>query len=620
MIPLGTFESEGHRTIEIRGHYALSNLLQELALASDHGRTKIVLNESRIHENAVERLSRMIKHHFWDGLTRRIDAEGLEIICLDPKNRSSDHQPRIYVPYDDRQALEYYRQCAIEKPYLNLDVVQLPKDITPEYVKSINCKPGILALALREQINPDTGKLRLRGEPFVVPGGRFNEMYGWDSYFEVLGLLVDGRIELSKSMVRNFVYEIKYYGKILNANRTYYLTRSQPPFFTDMILQVFYKLPSIEQEDNVDFLRDSFQAAIKEYENVWMSSPRYVPEIGLSRYHAKGIGIPPETEASHFDSVLKGFADKYDMSILEFATKYSEGTIKEQELDEYFTHDRAVRESGHDTTYRLDGKCAYICPVDLNCMLYRYEIDIGNVIKKFFNDSFTTLDGRTVASDIWFQRAAKRKDLLNKYCWNEEKGMYFDYDIKQKCQNDYESVCTFFPLWAQCASHEQAVRVRNVGLKLFEVTGGLVTGTEKSRGPIGIDRPNRQWDYPFGWAPLQIIAWRGLELFGYKDDVARIAYRWLYMITKAFVDFNGVVPEKFDVVTLNHQVNVEYGNVGIDFKFIPREGFGWMNSSYKVGLTYMSMQMKRALGALAKPESLIESTKKHKTFRHSDPH
>jgi alpha,alpha-trehalase len=146
-------------------------------------------------------------------------------------------------------------------------------------------------------------------------------------------------------------------------------------------------------------------------------------------------------------------------------------------------------------------------------------------------------------------------------------------------------------------------------LKLFEVQGGLVSGTQRSRGEISLSRPNRQWDYPYGWAPHQILAWKGLHDYGYAEDARRVAYRWLYMITKSFMDFNGVVPEKFDVVSLNHKVDAEYGNQGIDFEFIPREGFGWMNSSYTVGLTYMTMHMRRALGALVHPNQLIASLK-----------
>lgn len=367
MMTVGTLASQGHRRRDVRGTYALANLLQELALASDHGRKRIVLDESRLHENPVDRLSRMIRHHFWDGLTRRIDADGLESICNDPKNRSTNHQPRIYVPFDDDEALEYYRKVARDKPHLSLDVVQLPKDITPDYVKSINDRPGILSLALKKAKDTN-GSDCIRGVPFVVPGGRFNEQYGWDSYFEALGLLEDGRVTLSKSMVDNFVYEIRHYGKILNANRSYYLTRSQPPFLTDMILQVYRRLP----DKQPGWLRESFCAAIKEYYSVWMSPPRFVSDVGLSRFHGEGIGMPPETESSHFDAVLLPYAEKHGLSISEFSKKYNDREIKEPDLDLYFIHDRAVRESGHDTTYRLEGKCAFICPVDLNCLLYKY--------------------------------------------------------------------------------------------------------------------------------------------------------------------------------------------------------------------------------------------------------
>ena len=127
--------------------------------------------------------------------------------------------------------------------------------------------------------------------------------------------------------------------------------------------------------------------------------------------------------------------------------------------------------------------------------------------------------------------------------------------------------------------------------------GGLVSGTEESRGVISLDRPNRQWDYPYAWPPHQIMAWVGLERYGYLEDAQRLSYRFLYMMTTAFVDFNGVVPEKFDAVKLSHLVDAEYGNQGIDFKMIPREGFGWMNAAYQVGLSFLTTHMRRAVAA-----------------------
>ncbi|KAF9935716.1 alpha,alpha-trehalase nth1 [Modicella reniformis] len=628
VITLGTADSAGFNKYDIRGTYMLSNLLQELSLAQDYGRKYVVLDEARLNENPVDRLSRMIRHHFWDGLTRRIDAEGLEMIANDPKNRSKNTAPRIYIPCGEKEVLEYYKNVSVQKPHLKLDVVQLPEVITPKYVQSINEKPGILALAMTKFVDEE-GHETLKGVPFVVPGGRFNEMYGWDSYFESLGLLIDGRLELAKGMVDNFVYEIQHYGKILNANRSYYLARTQPPFLTDMMLKVFDRLPFSLEIENKQWLAIALTAAIKEYLTIWMSEPRYDPESGLTRYYSEGVGMPPETEPTHFDHVIKPFADAKGLSIHEYSRMYNEGELIEPELDTYFKHDRAVRESGHDTSYRLDNCAADIATVDLNSLLYKYEMDIAEIIQAIFGDTFETPfftcyetssssssssssseqdqpTTMTHTSAEWFERARVRQARINEYCWNEERGLYFDYNTRLKAMGTYESVTTFYTMWAGCADRDKAERMMTCALPLFEVTGGLVSGTEASRGLITLSRPNRQWDFPFGWAPHQIISWIGFEKYGFKEEAKRCSYRWLYTITKSFVDFNGVVPEKFDVVNMTHKVQVEYGNVGVDFKFIPREGFGWMNASYQVGLGYMDRQLRRALGAVMEPSKVFK--------------
>ncbi|KAI8380587.1 trehalase-domain-containing protein [Choanephora cucurbitarum] len=602
---LGTADSGGYRKIDIRGTYMLSNLLQELALANDYGRKHIVLDEARLNENPVDRLSRMIKFNFWDGLTRRIDADSLEVICPDPKNRSSNKNPRIYVPYDDKEAYEFYKQAGEMRKHMNLEVEYLPKEITAEFTKSINDRPGLLTLAMKK-VKDEQGRDTFIGEPFVVPGGRFNEMYGWDSYFTSLGLIEDGRLDLVRSMVENFAYQIKHYGKILNANRSYYLSRSQPPFLTDMVLKVYEKLHPDDKEENKAWLRRVMKSCIKEYWDVWMSEPRLDKKTMLSRYRPDGIGIPPETEASHFIHIIEPFAAKHNVSIDEFNQKYNDGEIKEPELDEYFLHDRAVRESGHDTTYRFEKVCANLATIDLNSLLYKYEIDIADVIRDHLDDDLEDFNGVKQNAEDWLERAKLRRERIDKYLWNEKESLYFDYDTVKEEQTTYESVTGFWALWAGCASQHQAQEMVKHSLSKFEVMGGLVSGTEESRGTISLERPNRQWDFPFGWAPHQILAWIGLDKYGMRDTAARLAYRWLFTITKGFVDFNGVVPEKFDVVSLSHKVEVEYGNVGTDFKCVPREGFGWMNASFQVGLSYLSTQMRRALGACTLPDLLFE--------------
>jgi alpha,alpha-trehalase len=177
--------------------------------------------------------------------------------------------------------------------------------------------------------------------------------------------------------------------------------------------------------------------------------------------------------------------------------------------------------------------------------------------------------------------------------------MFFDYDFALDRRTGYESATTFYPLWAGLASPYQARRLVNEALPLLEASGGLVSGTEASRGEVSRERPQRQWDYPFGWPPHQMLAWQGLVDYGYRKDAQRLAYRWLLMITQNAADYNGTVPEKYDVVHRTHQVFVEYGNVGTQFEYITREGFGWMNASYQVGRALLSSGQTAHLEALA---------------------
>ena len=559
----------------------LSNLLQELTLAKDYGKSQVMLDEARLSENPLDRLTRMIKDSFWKNLTRRIDGSNISIVGRDPKDWTDDPRPRVYVPPGAPEQYEYYKRIAEEHPELRLDVQLLPEGpITPEYVRDLNDKPGLLALAMEEYTTP-FGTKDLRGVPFVVPGGRFNELYGWDSYMESLGLIESGRVDLAKNMVQNFCFCIKHYGKILNANRSYYLGRSQPPFLTDMAERVYEKIKHLPESK--EFLREAVLSAIKEYYSVWTSEPRFDPETTLSRYRPTGLGVPPETESTHFYHILKPYAEKHGVSFEEFVRKYNYGEIKSADLDEYFLHDRAVRESGHDTSYRLENVCANLATVDLNSLLYKYETDIARFIRMEFNDKleippeFQTPENKDKgfeSSAVWDRRARRRKAAMEKYMWDEANGMYFDYDTVKKEMTDYESATTFWAMWAGVATPDKAALLVKKALPKFEELGGLVSGTEKSRGVVGIDRPTRQWDYPYGWAPQQMLAWTGLYRYGYVEEARNLAYKWLFMVTKAYVDFNGTVVEKYDVTRPidPHRVDAEYGNQGLDFKGVSREG------------------------------------------------
>lgn len=578
--------SDSGESHTIRGTYFLSNLLQELVIAKNEGHTTLDVSLEHIEELPVTRISRMIRDYYWKGLTRTMDANGIEALLSDTKNESlASDVLRIYVPSKDQRAINYYKNLESKYP---IQTIELPEEITPEYVATLNNYPGILSLKLESE------NYQIKGVPFVVPGGRFNEMYGWDSYFESVGLIVDGKVELAKAMADNFQYEIEYYGKILNANRSYYLTRTQPPFYSSLIREVY------EITHDKTWLRNHLETAIYEYDTVWMVKGKRLTENGLNRYLAEGIGMPPECEMGHFDSVLKPYADEKRMSVRDYEIGYKRNIIQNSQLDDYFIHDRSVRESGHDTSYRIDGDCGDVNLVELNVMLYKYEIDFAEIIKNEFDNAFGTYN-----SEYWFNNAERRKQLIDEYLWNEDKGLYFDYNVSKGQQSNFVAVTTLTPLWANLCSEEQAKKLVEIAIPLLKEKGGLAGCTAESRGEISKERPQRQWDYPNGWAPHQMMIWRGLLNYGFDKIAQELIYRWLFMIIKNAVDYNGTIPEKYDVVAATHKVFAEYGNVGTDFEYITQEGFGWMNASYQYGLSLLNEELIDQLNKLKSPESIF---------------
>ena len=163
--------------------------------------------------------------------------------------------------------------------------------------------------------------------------------------------------------------------------------------------------------------------------------------------------------------------------------------------------------------------------------------------------------------------------------------MFFDYNWRLKRRSNFVSATAIYPMWAGLTEPVLAKASFDAVLAKLEAPGGILS-TEKALGPVA-----RQWDYPNGWAPHQMIVWQALENYGQNDTMHRLIYKWLYMITKNAADYNGVVPEKYDVVQRSHKVFAEYGNVGTEFSYITQEGFGWMNASYQVGLSKLPAPM-----------------------------
>jgi alpha,alpha-trehalase len=403
-----------------------------------------------------------------------------------------------------------------------------------------------------EQIS-DHGLLYLPHD-YVVPGGRFNEMYGWDSYFIVLGLLQDDELLMAKGMVDQFIYQVQHYGTVLNANRTYMLNRSQPPVLSLMAMAVF------ERTGDRDWLK-SILPTIERYYYYWMVPPHFNPVTGLSHYHALGHGPAPEVVSSerdeagrtHYDRVREYFRthdiEDYDVSLFYDAEA-------DELTDLYYQGDRSMRESGFDITNRFGPFSADILhysPVCLNVLLYQMEQDIAQ---------FYRILSQGWEAKIWEARAQHRHQLINQYLWDDEAGLYFDYNAHTGRRRPYEFVTTFMPLWAGIASPYQAKRVVD-NLCKFETPGGLLTSTHVS---------GNQWDAPFGWAPLQWFAVSGLEQAGYSTEARRIAAKFVGLVVQEF-EKTGTILEKYDVERCSANVSDD-----IQFGYSSNEiGFGWTN-------------------------------------------
>jgi len=403
---------------------------------------------------------------------------------------------------------------------------------------------------------PEQGLLYLP-YPYVVPGGRFNEMYGWDSYFIVLGLLHDEKTALAKDMVDNFLYEIRNYGRILNANRTYYLTRSQPPFLTGMLLAVF------KATGDQEWLRQALPAVIQTYE-FWTSGPHLTEATGLSRYWDFGEGAAAEVLSAEKDSegrnhydLVKAYFRAHDVSDYDLTQYFDRAHDQFKPL--FYKGDRSMRESGFDPSNRFGPfniDIIHYNPVCLNSLLYLMETQTGEIL-----DSL----GRGAEAQVWRERSAQRAARINRLLWDEPSGLYADYNFELKKRRAYPFLTTFFPLWAGIATPAQAARVK-ANLGLFEEPGGLRTSTFVS---------GNQWDAPFGWAPLEMIAVEGLRRYGFSADAERISRAFLSLVRESY-QREGVIVEKYDV-TARGTATADT----IRFGYRSNEvGFGWTNAVF----------------------------------------
>ncbi|MBI1224761.1 MAG: alpha,alpha-trehalase TreF [Bacteroidetes bacterium] len=381
--------------------------------------------------------------------------------------------------------------------------------------------------------------------PYVVPGGRFREVYYWDSYFTMLGLKVNGRWDLIEGMLDNFAYLAENYGIIPNGNRSYYLGRSQPPFAALMV-----KLYA--EHAGQDALVKYFPLLTREYK-FWQDG---LQDLGQGKRDSQRV-------------VELGGADYLSRYWDEFDTPRPESYREDVELAmtsmqpnaQIYRNLRAAAESGWDFSSRWfadNGGFASICttdivPVDLNCLLWNLEQTLAETCG---------IIGQNDLQQKILDDAEDRKRAMLRHCWDDTDGFFFDYNFKIGRITNQRTLAAMFPLFFKICSQQQANQVADIIEQDFLKSGGLATSLRET---------GQQWDAPNGWAPLQWISYQGLKNYGHERLANEVKMRWL--------NANKAVYEKTGKMTEKYNVCEEKTNAG-GGEYPNQDGFGWTNGVY----------------------------------------
>ncbi len=397
-------------------------------------------------------------------------------------------------------------------------------------------------LERRNRLN--RGSLIALPHPYIVPGGRFSEQFYWDSYFIMLGLASDGRWKMIDGMMKNYAYMIRKFGFIPTANRTYFLSRSQPPFFSHMVrLLASHKGRTRTFTEYLPYMQREYRFWMKGRSKLARTEHKAIARVVqmpngmvMNRYYDNKMTPRPE-------SLIQDTATAEE--------------IPEREASRLYLHLRAGAESGWDFSSRwfIDPKdirtihTADILPVDLNCLLYQHEVTIA--------ESYRLIKNPIMARK--FQNLADRRAAgIQQYCWDANEQFFVDYNFHHQQPTGQLSLAGVFPLYARVATKQQADAVAARLERDFLKEGGL-TATLTDNG--------QQWDAPNGWAPLQWIAIEGLRQYGHHELANEIKRRWVRANMKVFTERYKLI-EKYDVV------NNQLGGGG---EYPLQDGFGWTN-------------------------------------------
>ncbi len=379
--------------------------------------------------------------------------------------------------------------------------------------------------------------------PYIVPGGRFREIYYWDSYFTMLGLEVAKETEIIKNMLDNFAYLIDEYGHIPNGNRTYYLSRSQPPFFSLMI-ELYANLP----QTNKSLVYKEYQNVLKKEYDFWMQHTKTLNEKHKAEKRVVHVSD---------NCLLNRYWDNRDTPRPESYLQDIETKNNAKQGEEIYRNIRAAAESGWDFSSRwLSNKhtlssiqTTHIIPIDLNCLLYHQEL----VLSKMYDNK---------QAEKFKKAAEKRKANIIEIFWDEKRNFFFDYDFTKNKHTTTRSLAALYPLFFNIADTAIARKIAKATEQRFLKDGGLVTT---------LNNTGQQWDAPNGWPPLQWIGYKAMKNYGYDKLAKKIARRWISLNVKVFFETNKMM-EKYDVEDINRK-----GGGG---EYELQDGFGWTNGVF----------------------------------------
>lgn len=477
---------------------------------------------------------------FQDVQLKRIHADGMTFVDQVPAERLN----KILKAYERRRQGPHFSLHDFVAEYFKDYISDQQVDYHSNPKNSIEQHINELWDVLTRTAYKNSGSLIALPYPYVVPGGRFGAQFYWDTYFTMQGLATAGRWDLVEGMVKNYAFMIRKIGYIPTANRTYFLSRSQPPFFAHMV-----RLLASERGKLILVRYLPYMVAEHRF---WMKGSK---RLSAHRPTNRRVVMMPDGSAlnRYYDNKRTPRPESYKEDV-EASRQAPERIPSQVYLDL-----RAAAESGWDFSSRWfkDGKTLHtihttdIVPVDLNSLL----VDLEQAIA----EAYRILKQAKLAAR-YEAKAQDRIESINKYCWSDRDGFYYDYDFMLGDHTHRKTIAAAFPLYSKVASPQQASALARVLREEFLKDGGLLT----TLAPTG-----EQWDSPNGWAPMQWVAIQGLRRYDFHELAAEVKRRWIATNINAYRR-QGKLVEKYNVVDPS-------GASGGGGEYPLQDGFGWTN-------------------------------------------